>query len=316
MAQNVISINGLEIPVNVTIERRNNATVRFGRTGVNIRIPGHVSRADKKALLKQFTAWARAELQTNPQLLAQYHISPPEYREGAMLRIRGQIFILRKFIVNKKTGAAWLDGDELLSPAEARLRGIQSPPVNILMELPAHFSDDERNEMADGLISLCMGDFFINEIAGRVRELNDRHFGHCIRSVRLKNVKARWGSCSAAGNLNLSTRLLCAPPEVVDYVIIHELAHVGLYNHSKKFWDRVREVMPDYMVHSQWLKDNGEKCSFEQCICGYAPPVRAAACARHDADDAAPAASPRQDDAQEPPPGYIERQISLSFDFE
>jgi hypothetical protein len=300
----------------VFFERRGITRYSFGKTRINIRIPQKLSRTEKTTNLEEAINSARAELQANPQLLAQYHITPPEYREGAMLRIRGQIFILRKFIVNKKTGAAWLDGDELLSPAEARLRGIQSPPVNIIMELPAHFTDDERNEMADGLISLCVGDFFINEIDRRVREVNDRHFGHRIRSVRLKNVKARWGSCSAAGNLNLSTRLLCAPPEVVDYVIIHELAHVGLYNHSQKFWDRVRKAMPDYRVHIQWLKDNGETCSFDKCVCGYEPPVRAAACARQDADESAPAASPRHDDAQEPPPGYIERQISLSFDFE
>lgn len=315
MLKNTIVFNGQEIPVNVTIERRADATVRFGKSGVNIRIPQHVSKTEKKKILKQFTEWARMQLKCNPQLLERYNEPAPEYRDGAMIRLCGRTFVLRIFLVDRRNGSARLEqSPHPVSPDKTG--GIGEPPENIMLELPAGMTDKQRNGMADALISLCVGDAFIREITDRVHQLNTGHFGHSIREVRLKNIKSRWGSCSSAGRINLSTRLLCAPPQVMDYVIIHELAHVGMFNHSRKFWDRVRRAMPDYEEHVLWLKQNEAGCSFDQRICGYAPPLRAAACVREERPADAPATPPERDAEPEQPPAYIERQISLSFDFE
>jgi predicted metal-dependent hydrolase len=80
--------------------------------------------------------------------------------------------------------------------------------------------------------------------------------------VRLKYLHSRWGSCSSSSNINLSTRLLFAPEGVIDYVIIHELAHLQELNHSPRFWRLVAEAMPDYQLKEKWLKDNGHLCDF------------------------------------------------------
>jgi len=63
-------------------------------------------------------------------------------------------------------------------------------------------------------------------------------------------------------NINLSTRLLFAPPPVIDYVIIHELTHLIEMNHSSKFWNIVKSIMPDYKQKEKWLKKNGKFCDF------------------------------------------------------
>ncbi|MCB0682671.1 MAG: M48 family metallopeptidase, partial [Saprospiraceae bacterium] len=63
-------------------------------------------------------------------------------------------------------------------------------------------------------------------------------------------------------NINLSTRLLFAPPKVIDYVIIHELAHLVEMNHSRRFWDLVAAAMPDYEEQEKWLKKFGHRCDF------------------------------------------------------
>ena len=76
--------------------------------------------------------------------------------------------------------------------------------------------------------------------------------------VSVKDQKSLWGSCSRAGNLNFSWRLTLAPAEVLDYVVIHELAHRIEMNHSRRFWSHVARICPDYKVHRKWLRKNGE----------------------------------------------------------
>ncbi len=76
--------------------------------------------------------------------------------------------------------------------------------------------------------------------------------------VTIRNQRTRWGSCSSKGNLNFNVALMLAPPEVLDYVVVHELCHRLYLNHSKEFWHEVERVLPGYMTQVQWLKENGE----------------------------------------------------------
>ena len=75
--------------------------------------------------------------------------------------------------------------------------------------------------------------------------------------ITIRCQRSRWGSCSSKGNLNFNYLLLLAPPEVLDYVVVHELCHRKEMNHSPGFWAEVERVMPDYRIQKQWLKDNG-----------------------------------------------------------
>lgn len=75
--------------------------------------------------------------------------------------------------------------------------------------------------------------------------------------VTLRDQKTRWGSCSSKSNLSFNWRLIFAPQEVLDYVVVHELAHLKELNHSARFYQVVVQVMPDYKVWQKWLKENG-----------------------------------------------------------
>ena len=75
--------------------------------------------------------------------------------------------------------------------------------------------------------------------------------------ITIRNQKTRWGSCSSKGNLNFNCLLMLAPPEVMDSVVVHELCHLKQMNHSKKFYDEVLRVMPDYRARQKWLKEHG-----------------------------------------------------------
>lgn len=75
--------------------------------------------------------------------------------------------------------------------------------------------------------------------------------------VKVREYKSRWGSCEHNGNLSFNWRIIMAPESVIDYVVIHELAHLIEFNHSKRFWRIVEQHMPDWKSQQQWLADNG-----------------------------------------------------------
>ena len=81
--------------------------------------------------------------------------------------------------------------------------------------------------------------------------------------VRISSARTRWGSCSSKGTLSFSWRLVMAPLEVIDYVVVHELTHTIQPNHSAKFWQQVAAVLPEYTRRRQWLKQNGLKLTLE-----------------------------------------------------
>lgn len=75
--------------------------------------------------------------------------------------------------------------------------------------------------------------------------------------ITIRNQRSRWGSCSGRGNLNFNCLLMLAPPEVLDYVVVHELCHRREMNHSDRFWCEVEKILPDYREQRRWLKENG-----------------------------------------------------------
>lgn len=77
--------------------------------------------------------------------------------------------------------------------------------------------------------------------------------------ITIRNQRTRWGSCSAKGNLNFNCLLMKAPPEVLDYVVVHELCHRLEMNHSPRFWAQVERVLPDYKVSRKWLREHGNE---------------------------------------------------------
>ena len=82
-------------------------------------------------------------------------------------------------------------------------------------------------------------------VASRLAHFN-QHYKFNLKKVFIKNQKSRWGSCSSKGNLNFNYKIALLPPHLADYIIVHELCHLGQFNHSQKFWALVAETMPDW----------------------------------------------------------------------
>lgn len=83
--------------------------------------------------------------------------------------------------------------------------------------------------------------------------------GGSYNRITIRDQKTRWGSCSAKGTLSFNWRLMLAPPEILDYVVIHELCHLTYMDHSAAFWRKVESVCPGYRTARRWLKDHGHE---------------------------------------------------------
>ncbi len=90
-------------------------------------------------------------------------------------------------------------------------------------------------------------------ILDRLAYLN-QFYGYTYKRVAIRKSKTRWGSCSKLGNLNFNYRLIFLTPEQVDLIIVHELCHLGEFNHSKNFWFLVAKVIPNYKEIGKSLK--------------------------------------------------------------
>ena len=92
-------------------------------------------------------------------------------------------------------------------------------------------------------------------IPNRVKEIAEK-YGYNYNKIRITSAKTRWGSCTSQKNLNFTFRLILTPPEIIDYVICHELSHLKHMNHSRHFWNEVLIMDKNYKQHDKWLKEN------------------------------------------------------------
>lgn len=107
-----------------------------------------------------------------------------------------------------------------------------------------------------------VADFLKKQAKADIEPLAAKHakaIGKRIRSIRFKDTKSRWGSCSEDGNLSFSWRIMMAPTAVIDYLVAHEVAHLKEMNHSVRFWEVCEQLCPKTAACKGWLRRNGTK---------------------------------------------------------
>lgn len=97
------------------------------------------------------------------------------------------------------------------------------------------------------------------ELFTRRVEFYAEKMGVSYEKIFIKKLKSRWGSCSVRKNLNFNLCVVMAPLEVIDYIVIHELAHLKEMNHSRQFWGIVETYCPEFQKHKEWLKKHGSE---------------------------------------------------------
>ncbi|MBI5047171.1 M48 family metallopeptidase [Candidatus Micrarchaeota archaeon] len=117
----------------------------------------------------------------------------------------------------------------------------------------------EKDEIASFLVRKEVTNKFFDQLLARVEEMNKIHFQGNVSKLTIRDNFSRWGSCSRDGSISLNFKLLFMPSEILDYVIVHELAHTKYRNHGPRFWGVVEKVMPEYHERRKWLRQNGDK---------------------------------------------------------
>ncbi len=237
-----ITLEGHELPLHIFREQRRSFRAAIGKDAFILRMPQWLNDQQEQEGLRWFRQWAEKKIRADHSLLTQLRGRP--YTDGEVIRVGSRTYTLRIHRADRKTHAA-------------RLRdGV------IKLDLSTQQEGPSLHKAIRQLISRVVAQDFAPAITRRVHELNDRHFRKPIKGVRLKYNHSNWGSCSRQGNINLSTRLLFAPDPVIDYVIVHELAHLVEMNHSPRFWQLVAGIVPDYRDHEKWLRDHRNDCDF------------------------------------------------------
>ena len=221
---------------------RYNVRASIGKRAVILRFPLLLSKSQRESQLAHFYDWVEQQFEKHENLGARFF--GKEYRDGDQLTVGEKVYFLKIETTENKNHSAKLKN------------GI------IQIKLAKGASEFNIDKSTKALLSRVIAKDFLPEITRRVNELNRLYFKNEVKNIRLKYNQSNWGSCSIKGNVNLSTRLLFAPQDVIDYVIIHELAHFREMNHSPRYWKIVADAMPDYKDKEKWLKKNGHLCDF------------------------------------------------------
>ncbi|MFN8309894.1 MAG: M48 family metallopeptidase [Chitinophagales bacterium] len=234
-----LSVNGSEVPVTIIYEKRFNNRVAVNSSGVTLRIASGQSKEEKQKYIDQFLRWAKTRLDKHPGLLDA--LPQRNYVNGEMLRVGRYDFRINIFYHDQEKSTARLFGDQ------------------IVVSLARGLTKEAEMNTNSYLVAKCLAKFFQPLVSERLHELNRKYFGKTIQTVRLKYNTSNWGSCSSQGNINISLRLLFAPDEVIDYVLVHELAHLVHHDHSPRFWKLVEKVIPNYKEYEKHLDENNFK---------------------------------------------------------
>lgn len=206
-------------------------------------MPKYLAKSEIETELAKIKEWCKKEFSKNPDLLNRFRVIV--YENGEFIRVFGQDFKLLFFREQRKGITGKLTKDNYVE-----------------LKIPVDADELLVQEAIGKLLSRIFSSYFLKDVVDRVNYFNKTYFQEPIENIRLKNNQSNWGSCSSKRNINLSSRLLFAPLDVLDYVIVHELAHLKEMNHSHRFWKIVRDVMPDYEEKEKWLSAHGDTLKY------------------------------------------------------
>jgi len=220
--------------------RRRTIGFVVGAEGLSVRAPRWVALRDVDAALQEKSAWILRKLAETQQRAARQEAARIEWREGAVLPFLGAAVRLRLDPAHGFAAAgAVLDAGEG-GAGERVLR----------LALPQQAAPAQIRDAAQAWLMRQARRIFVERLDHFAPRLGVRW-----TKLSLSNAATRWGSASADGSIRLNWRLVHYRLDIIDYVVVHELAHLQVMDHSPRFWDQVERVLPDYAERRQVLKD-------------------------------------------------------------
>lgn len=235
MMKNYIEFSGKRIEF--TVERKKRKTVGISVTpekGVLVSAPRWVDRGQLEDIVEKKGGWILKRLEALKDIKANSKC----YRAGE-----------RYFFLGREHLLAVADDQDVKKPA------VEYEEDRIWVLLPQTDPEGKADLVRDSLTAWYREEA-IRIVTGRV-EYFSRILGVKPAKLIFKSQKTLWGSCTRNNTINLNWRIIIAPLEIVDYLVVHELAHIREKNHSKAYWSLVESVLQDYRQRRKWLKDKG-----------------------------------------------------------
>lgn len=201
--------------------------------GVTVVVPDS-DEAHPEELLKENAVWVVEKKQKYDTYREK--IPKREYEEGAMFPYLGDE---REVVVERRPSSDVTENTLRLARHHVHETSVKRA-LETLYRRKARETFEER------------ADYFAEEM------------GVEYEKIEIRNQRTKWGSCSTTGTLGLNWRLMMAPKEIVDYIVVHELAHLRESNHTDTFWSIVAEHDPEYEENSHWLKENSTRLIFSE----------------------------------------------------
>lgn len=237
---NCINYSDLQIPFEIVHSKRKTLSIVIAVGGkVTVKAPLRATKADVIRLLENkgdwiYNAYKKQAIRQRKGI---------EVKEGAIIPFLDRTFRLHVVFNPSRYAADISVVEQVLYLQELEdLLVVETPltdPSFIIECLESWYKKNAR------------------DIISKRVEQYAKAMGVTYGRISIRSQKSRWGSCSSAGNLNFNWHLVMMPMKVLDYVVIHELAHRIEMNHSKQFWEIVSNVCPEYKLRKLWLKEHG-----------------------------------------------------------
>jgi predicted metal-dependent hydrolase len=212
--------------------RKKTLSIQVLRDGtVRIQVPFYTPQADIDRFLKEKNQWLRQKILQ--QQAKKRDQKPRAFIPGERFPYLGETYVLR---LDERA----VDGEALTFTGQEFL-------------LQHHALGGSRT-----LFHLWYQKQARLHLEERVRHFS-RLMGLTPQGVSINNARSRWGACSPDNRLTFAWRLIMAPPDVIDYVVVHELSHIRIRNHSRDYWRLVEHSLPGCREQRAWLKDHGHR---------------------------------------------------------
>ncbi|MDP2982962.1 MAG: SprT family zinc-dependent metalloprotease [Candidatus Latescibacter sp.] len=198
---------------------------------ITVHAPLKISESRICEIVRSKSAWIRKRISIHEARNAR--LKPKQYKEGEEFLYQGEL--CRMEILWDSTGISLHEG-------------------RLLIGVPSGLDGQERS-----YIGRRLEEWYIRQAAQIFRDrvgFYQDALGLKANLIRVKTLRSRWGSCSIRGNLSFNWLLVMAPPGIIDYMVVHELAHCIHRNHSPAYWKLVESILPDYKTRKKWLRVN------------------------------------------------------------
>lgn len=209
-------------------KRKKTISLSIAREGsIIVRAPENISEEQIQSFVRSKQRWIKSRLAQRTAMASA--MKPKEFNEGEDFLYLGQNHKLKITTDDNSEGLLFYDGQFILS--------------------------HRKRESARELFKSWYGNESRNHLTQRIR-FYSRLMEFYPSAVKITGAQKRWGSCSPQNSLNFPLRIVMLPLEIIDYIVVHELAHIKEKNHSKRFWQIVAGILPDYKKRNNWLRQN------------------------------------------------------------